>query len=222
MNRYLLFLLLILLSITNHSCDDDGNCIDGVGPIITETLELEPFTKISLEGSMNLIISQGDKQQVLVTGHENIIPLIGTEIEDGEWEIVLGEDCIRNFELTIEIELPNIEKIELEGSGNIDIGPITTVEDKLSIYLEGSGNIASTGNSTIDELEIELDGSGNIDVYTIDSRICDIKLEGSGNIYVSVEETLKVDLTGSGNIHFRGDPTIDSSISGSGNVIDDN
>jgi len=63
------------------SCSNN-NCIKENNDIITEALDVKDFKNIVLAGTANVVISQGETQEVKVTGTTNIIRSIKTDVYD--------------------------------------------------------------------------------------------------------------------------------------------
>ena len=237
--------ILLLTSVFMASCtkEDTNPCIQGEGAIVTRTLSVTNFSGIDLAGASNVTISQGTEQQVIATGHSNIIDLVSTSVSGDVWSIRLVDGCYDNYELSFQITVPNIEDIVLSGSGNIVVNDFTDQGD-LAVVVSGSGNIdfdsfdgcenasfSISGSGQIRGLEdfadlknlnIVISGSGNFNGFPIETENCMITISGSGNCEVSVRDELIITISGSGNVFYKGMPIISSTITGSGEVIDAN
>jgi hypothetical protein len=234
---------IILLSFLLTSCDKDELCKGGNNVIETNTLSVPSFRGIDFKIAGNVNISQGNTQEVSVTGDANIIENIDTDISGGVWDIDFGSDCFDHYDLTVNITTPNIEELVLSGSGNITLNNFTGQGD-LSLEISGSGKINLDEFVGCEDLSIKINGSGTIhtnsefpDLKNIDIRIsgsgdyegfpistdeCNINISGSGNCEVFVRERLDVKISGSGNVFYKGSPTVSTDISSSGSVIDAN
>jgi hypothetical protein len=244
MKRIYSYLVVLSLStILFSSCFKDIFCVDGRGETITEELTLDEFNGVELQEAARVTIIQGDVQKVNVTGKENIIDRLQTDVEGGIWEIDLGRECFNNLDLDIEITIPLLTEVHLSGSGRIEVGNFINQEN-LDISVTGSGEItlgsfsgtedvdvriAASGEVLINEafpdlrtMNIELTASGVFDGYEMATDVLDARISGSGRIYTTVRESMNVRITGSGNLHYKGNPLIDANITGSGKIIDEN
>jgi len=226
------------------SCDILEDCIDGKGNITTKTLALSSFEGIDFAIAGDVIISQGNVQSVLATGHPNIINDLKKKIVSGDvWVIEFDEDCYDKYELTLHITVPSISDISLSGSGTIQISNFFD-QNNLSLDISGSGDIdlntfsgtekltvdisgsgAITGNNELvdlSHLDINISGSGKYNGFPIITDDCSIRISGSGNCYVNVIDNLDINISGSGNIYYKGNPTININNSGSGSIINSN
>lgn len=218
--------------------DDWGNCVDGNGGIVTETLYVDGFTGVRLEMSADVRITQGDEWEVTVEGKENIIEEIDTDVNGGIWEIDTDR-CVTDVDyLRINITMPTIDYLKVSGSGDI-VGDNVFEGNDIDIIVSGSGDIdvaldmnevnsrvSGSGEITMegitDELECRVSGSGDVSAFDLEASRADITVSGSGDVDVWVIDYLEVSISGSGDVSYRGYPTIDASISGSGDLNDAN
>ena len=239
----LFILLLGILAIPSCNDDDGNDCINGIGAIETRTIAVDDFTGINLLGSDNVNIQQGPIQIVEATGHPNIIDRLESDVTAGTWNIKLQDGCYNNYQLSITITLPLIEKIVITGSGNVDVEHFTEQSD-LNLEIIGSGNmllksftgaqnanvsIIGSGNVfgtfdfiDLENLNISIVGSGNFLGFPMRTEVCTINIAGSGDCEVYVYDELNVTIDGSGDVRYQGNPVINTNIRGSGNVINAN
>jgi hypothetical protein len=191
---------IIIATILTQSCTKEYSRIDGIGPISTETLMLQDFSGIDMDGADEVIISFGTEQKVEVTGHPNIINRIKTDVTNGIWYMELEHGNYGLYELTYYITLPTIEKISNTGSANV-----TIVDPMVQNYME-----------------VILNGSGSLFGFPLQAESCQVDITGSGNCEITANQHLDVSIDGSGSVFYKGNPTIMEDISGSGRVTDAN
>lgn len=237
------FLAILFTSLFLAACNKENTCIHGQGAITTKTLSVAGFTGIDLAGASNVTISQGATQQVIATGHPNIIDLVDTDVSNNIWSITLKDGCYKNYELSFEITVPNIKDIDISGSGNIIVNDFSNQGDlaidisgsgeitlnafdgaeNLSVDISGSGSVEGNADfSDLKTLDISINGSGNYIGFPIQTDNCEVNISGSGNCSVYVRDMLDVKISGSGNVLYKGNPIITSKITGSGSVINAN
>jgi autotransporter translocation and assembly factor TamB len=242
----LLFFTLALASLGFSGCfididDDDGifGCIDADGPITSVELELDDFEKLELAMDAQVILTQGDVQEVTFEGKSDILDELNLDIRsNGTW-IIRTNDCVRDVDdLTFYITTPYLERIELTSSGDIrstntllsdDIDIRSTGSGEINIALEaddtevdlsGSGDVYIEGEA--DELNLTITGSGDFEGFDFACNRVDVRISGSGDAEVRANDALRVRISGSGDVLYRGQPTIDVTITGSGELIDAN
>jgi hypothetical protein len=230
---------LSLVGLTLSSCTGDGICTSGDGNKETVTFHLDDFSALDLAESGIVTISQGDVQKVTVTGDGNIIDLLETDVRNGVWTVELENGCYRDYDLKIDITIPDLHSIFLSGSGKIYVNAFDK-QPNLDISISGSGKvelerfqdtrnldvrISGSGDvigydkfDVLKNLDIRISGSGNYDAYPLETKNADIKISGSGDCYTAVNNTLDVSISGSGRVRYHGNPTVNKNITGSGSV----
>lgn len=189
-----------------------GNGIQKVVPMIPH-----PFRQLKTEGCIDVNFVIFHENAIQVIADENIIDLI--KIEYSGDKLTVGFKDNISFEtqglLQVNIVNPFLDKVELSGSGEINVKGLD--QDVFSAILSGSGNMDLAG--TADSADVALHGSGNID--SMDLRACKLvaNLHGSGNIEATATNAAHVKLYGSGNIKIYGNPPIqESNCNGSGKI----
>lgn len=246
-SKKIILLLALIATITFTACDDDidfgTDCINGEGPIVTQTLTLPDFNGVGLSIAGNVVISQGATQEVRAIGQQNIIEDLKTTVTDDIWTITFENDCYNNYDLTIEITVPNINIVNISGSGDVTINDFSN-QNALEIGITGSGNMtlnqfegienfrstltgsgvftANEDISTLDNMTIISSGSGQFFGFEISSNNCSVNSTGSGTTEITAIESLNVVITGSGTVSYKGSPDITQNITGSGRLIDAN
>ena len=200
--KHLFFLAIAILSIAMTSCTEK---IVGEGPIITETLNIDEFSKFTLASSFDVHIEQGNEQTVIAEGHENIINRLITTISNDRFTADLENGNYKNIQLKLFITTPLLSEIKSDASGDIEITSMNL--DNLSIMVAGSGNITVENDINItQQTNLESDGSGNINIETLTTNALNAQVQGSGNIEVESGSTDELDVLvdGSGNVKLFG------------------
>ena len=214
------------------SCDPD--CIDGSGPVKSESRNVGSFNGVKLGISAELRVDQTSAQECSIQAQSNVLSVIETRIVDGTLNIN-SNTCFGSTEpIIIIIKNPEITKFIVNGSGSIKStgkitgdhlefgvngsGSIIADVDGNQIYggLKGSGEIALKG--TAKEQFVKLSGSGKYNAPELATVKSDVNLDGSGELSVFAIEKLNANLSGSGNIYYKGSPRTSMNVQGSGSV----
>lgn len=236
MNRIKLIISLILICFLGVSCTLWGDCIEGKGPIIEKELVLDNFSRIELSGSPTVYVKQAANQKIRIKAQANLIELLNKEVSNEEWEVTFKKNCVKikqSFEIYIEI--PNIDELEINGSGEI-ISQGVLQADKIELNIHGSGGInadldvkslnteiAGSGDiklqGTASNHKVQINGSGNVAALDLVSDQVGVDINGSGDVKVNVSTSLDVDINGSGDVDYIGTATkISSDVNGSGEL----
>ncbi|MEM1326011.1 MAG: head GIN domain-containing protein [Bacteroidota bacterium] len=228
-------LTLTFLTLTIFSCELDEICEKGDGATVSRTLELDAFHSIVIDNAANVFLSQGDRQKVVVEAQDNIIDLLDLDIDNETWTIDFTRNCVRDFkDLNIYITLPDIQRLTIDGSGNL-VGETVFVVDDLSLVIDGSGDMDIAAE--VEELNTRIQGSGDvklegfaniarffvrgsgdISAFNLEAKDVDVEIRGSGDVEVFATDFLKVDIDGSGDVFYKGEPEITLRVDGSGEL----
>lgn len=187
----------VLAAVVLPSCSETTFQIEGEGPVVTEILDIEDFTSISMSGVDDLILTQGSEQSVVVKGQANIISRIEKEVVNGTWYMELENGNYGQYELTYYVTVPVVEVLTNTGNGNV------TVNDS---WLQ-------------ENFILNLNGNGSFSGYSFSVKSCEVNITGTGNCEISVDEVLDVTIDGTGNVYYMGFPSVYSDIAGTGSVI---
>lgn len=232
-----LTLAAIAVALCFNSCVKD--VINGSGPVVTEQRTVSNFTAIDLLLKATVNYTESDQFLVQISGQQNVLNEIITEVENSRLEIRLpwNTNLISYDAITINISAPAVSDFSvsgsgiifsadtlnvlnsdfnISGSGKIDIAAIQT--NDIDARISGSGDLyIRSGSSTTSGTSIS--GSGNADISKVLSETVKTNTSGSGDTRVHATKILDVQISGSGKVYYSGNPAISSDISGSGRLI---
>ena len=209
-------ILIAVLVVSLTGCFKDH--LIGSGSIVSENRTFTSnFKEIRIEGSMNVLVKQGDSMRVVAKDFGNIIPYLETKIV-GNTLVIKYEDkaWVSNSAGEVTVTLPTLTNVELTGSGDVGtIGHFNFTD--LSLLISGSGDFSFVG--ACKNLNAKISGSGDIRAFDLPTEAINARISGSGNMQLNVSRTLDATISGSGDIIYKGTPTtVTKSISGSGSV----
>ena len=201
-----------------------------------ETRAATGFTAIGLTAPVNVDLTQGDVEGLVVEGDQAALADLETVVEGGTLKIrtrsrkaVPGMSKVRvhvraktidalRISGSGDINAPTLRaptlKIAVSGSGDLRIGELdaTTVD----VSVAGSGDVLVGGKA--DTLSTSIAGSGDVNAGKLAARTAKVSIAGSGDVTLWAREQLSVSVVGSGDVHFYGDPEVKRSILGTGSV----
>ena len=210
----------------------------------TEVREVGSFHSLSSSLPCTVYLSQGDKQEVRVESTEELAPKVLTTVENGTLKLKLEEGRYSKMVLRMVITVPDIESIELRGSGSLVHEGILQASKDLSVRVSGSGDIrlgaiackafdahiSGSGHARIQgeaavdgDMDLSTRGSGDIDMESVTATgNASVRTSGSGHIRlreVAVDGDMDLKTSGSGDIFVNGScHDVTASSSGSGNI----
>lgn len=197
-----------------------------------------PFTKIENNGSWDVEITKGSKDEVRLESSGFDLSKVITEVDDDKLEIKLVKGNHNNVNIKVYITVRELEAVGNGGSGDMKLnsdfgansfniglsgsGSITAKNinaEKLSVGMSGSGKVIIAGGQA-DEANIGQSGSGDLEAINFTAEDVKIGKSGSGDASIGVTDSFTVGSSGSGNIYYRGNPDKQSiGISGSTKLI---
>lgn len=193
--------------------------IKGDGRTVTETRSVPAFVSVETHYDIKANIVYGTLQEVKVTGYENLLSILDTEVRDGVLKLKYNDryNTIRNGNVVFNITIPSVEKATIHGSNNIELSGFPDLQG-FEGRIHGSGNI-KVSNSIAQTAKLLIYGSGRIDAQGLQTKSTEASIFGSGNVFVTVSDHLDAKIYGSGNINYWGNPAVQTEMHGSGRVI---
>jgi hypothetical protein len=205
------------------------------GDTRTEDRDIDDASSVVLRTGGDVDIRLGDEPALTVTGGENVLERLVTEVDDGRLVIAIrrGPIIVGDRDLRIDVTVTSLESVVIDGSGAItaefdaddvsmqitgsgDIEADDLAASSVRAGISGSGDIDLSGRT--DSLVTEVSGSGDIDASDLEAGTAQVVVSGSGNVSVNARDELDVTISGSGNVRYSGRPQVRSSISGSGDL----
>ena len=118
----------------------------GEGDVQTEIRDLPPFTRVSVAAGMKIIVGEKAEQQVKVAAQPNILPLIKTEVVDGQLIVTLeaGEGVTTTKPMSLTVELPVLESLALSAGS---VGYLEHTGDRLNVDVSGGAELTGIGTT---------------------------------------------------------------------------
>lgn len=196
-----------------------------------ETREVDFFDKISVAGPFKIELVKGEQTTLNLKG-ENL-KNVKTEVEGNTLKISCDGNCTQ---VDIRVQIPEIYKMEIAGSGiimsednfggekNLELivagsGIIKTgvAAESSAASIAGSGKINCTGNSV--NTTVDIAGSGFFEGSQFKNQQVKVNIAGSGIAAVNASESAIVDIAGSGSVDVYGNPKkMKKNVEGSGKV----
>ncbi|UII33008.1 DUF2807 domain-containing protein [Fulvivirga ulvae] len=186
----------------------------------SEIRELSSFNQLSFSTAGKVYLTQGSNQKVELKGSKEVLEKIETEVRGGR--LIIKKESSGWFswsddgDLEVYITIPEIEEINISGSGKI-YGKNTIKAGDMEISVSGSGSVNL--NATVSDLDLSISGSGEISLEGT-ARYVDLSISGSGSLGAEdlKSDSYKIKISGSGSCKVFAEKSIDASISGSGSV----
>jgi hypothetical protein len=203
----------------------DRGTIKGNGKTSTVSRNLPSFTKVHTKGRLTVFLSQGGNTQLKINADENLIPLVKSEVENGELELRLTKKIGSGEKVEVYLTADsNLNEIEIEGRSQLET-PSEISGDKLTVkttaggrgklqvkYRElfneshAGGNLTLLGVSNIATFIFTSGGVLNAEELTVDEA----KAEGSSGAlaHINVKKELDIEVSSGANLSYKGNARI--------------
>lgn len=240
--KKLLYILTIVFAFGCNS-EDAPDCLKSAGERVTRTVVLADFDQLYINNDFNVLITQGDVQNVAVTIGENLFKEIDFEVIEGELHITNHISCrwVRKYDFpTINITVPIISKIEITGGSVIQTvgGPLNVPSIELrsqdcngDFYMDINSNDLIVWSNEISNFILTgqvynltvsfTSGDGLFKGDNLLTTNATVFHNGTNTITVNVSNELKGNINSTGNLKYVGNVpvTIDVKENGRGHLI---
>ncbi|MBA3898699.1 MAG: DUF2807 domain-containing protein [Bacteroidetes bacterium] len=218
----LLFVTWFIVSAKLHENTSNTSVLSGLS--VTESRELEPFSKLTVKGRFDVILIQGDFHKLELAGDENLLPEVVTEISEGELTIKLnsnysGKERIKLLLQMNEIEALNFSAGTLFSTGNVISGEKLALksssgsEGEISLNYKKLNSESSAGSSlklegSVDYLEISSSSGSVVEAGNLISKTCKVKSSAGSVVNVFANEEISATISSGGSLTYAGEPAI--------------
>lgn len=188
--------------------------VKGSGSSKTEAREAGKFSAIEVGGAVTLDVTVGRSPSVQVSGDDNIVPLIKTEIQGDRLVVQSTKPYRTKLPLKVTVSMPVLTLVSLSGAAKLTVRGVAG--DSLQVKLNGAAKATLEG--TIGKLELTGSGACDVDAAELHAGSAMVEISGAGKADVSVVEKLMVKISGAGKVRYKGKPQVTKEIDGVGKV----
>jgi len=216
----------------------------GRGKATTKTLQLSNFNQLDISASLhaNVTVKEGEAFSVSLSGYENIVNEIKSEIKDSTLRVFTEDDLDLGLKNNTElvITMPALRNLSLSGAPDIDVHGYIHASD-FNIDLSGAGNINidsfSVNNFTADlsgaaklkisgaaatNGNIDISGAGAVNAFGLHCDSATVDISGAGKCDIYAVKLLQANISGIGKISYKGYPQLVKDITGAGTLANAN
>lgn len=221
------FIILGFILISLASCRNEFflGCIDSEGDVETREFDYGTFDQLSIGVSSTVELIQSENNSVTITAATNILDRIDLDSEKSGNSLSLeinGCTRINNDEVTIVVEMKDIQSLGISGDAILENEGILTNMENLDLRISGDGEMTiafdeldkiKTSISGDGELEISgiaqeyiinVSGDGLVEAEDLITTELEIKTSGSSTVYAHVLELIDIQTSGSPFIEVSG------------------
>lgn len=203
----------------------------------TETRNPGSFSQVHSGGSWDVILVEGNKEEVKIEARGVDLSKVKTEIDGDVLRLGLVNGNYNNVSLKFYVTYKSLEGVKCSGSGKMTVKS-DIVADDFYIGLSGSGDIILQGlkandletsisgsakvtieSGSVNEAEIKQSGSGDFVAETLAIKELFVSKSGSGSTLVGDLGMVSLHASGSGDVVYSGSPRMgEIKVSGSSSI----
>ncbi len=203
----------------------------------TRTYQVQPFTKIYLEGAYKVILEQGSQSGLRIKTDEDNFRYIDVQSDAQSLNLKVTKKHFDFGELILYITFKDLEKLVIEGGINLETKGYIDLKD-FYLHVEGGasiemnvkadhfkligqGGVKFELDGIVNELDASIAGAGYLNALDLKAKKANFKIEGVGAGSVYATDVLNATISGVGKIRYKGDPQVYKKIEGIGLVSRD-
>lgn len=212
-----------------------GPSIKGNGNVVEQNRNLGSFDEVKASRGMNVYITQGDIEKVVVEADENLLDAIETKIERNTLVVTTSKNIRKSTSKKVFVTVSEINGITSTAGSNVysenqlkaknlelstSAGSNMRLDvdaGKLNVSASSGSNIKLEGHSK--EFAGKASSGSNIKAEDLTVDECEARASSGANIWINVREKLDGHASSGGNIFYSGNPkSMNTESSSGGNV----
>jgi hypothetical protein len=169
---------------------------------VNENRDLKKFTRILIEGALDLSVEAGKKQNVQVTTEPSHMKRVTTEIKGDTLVISMEGRRWRNANVLVSITMQTLDGLTVEGA--VDAELLNIDSKNFAIEIDGAADIAINGKCG--SADFEINGAGDLDAENFRCENVAITINGAGDVEAYASVSVEAEINGVGDIDVYGNP----------------
>lgn len=218
--------LLFVTALLTTSCNFDmsWNSVRGNGNVTTQERPVtEDFSVVRGSAGLNVYLTAGDENKIVVEADENLMEVIETEIIDGKLKIGTNQNISRSKAQKVHVTYVQLDGVEASSGADV-IGNSVIKSEYLSLRsssgadlevdviakdlyadVSSGADLKVSGRAT--KLKAEASSGSDLKARDLEVKICEAKASSGADIVVNVSEEMVGKASSGGDIKYYGNPT---------------
>jgi len=196
-NKIVQVLLVLFTLFTSCVSSQSFLPIKGSGMPVDKNISVSGFNGIDVSGGFDVILVQGNSEELILTVQENLFEYITAKVDQGILKIYTENNLQPTKPMKARISFKNLRDLKVSGGGDIICETDINVPE-LSVNVSGGGDIATVLNT--EKLNCDISGGGDV---KIDGNVKNygLKMSGGGNIRSEINAgMIDCEISGGGDI----------------------
>lgn len=194
--------------------------------LVTQRREVAGFTKITIEGNLQVYIKQGTKYKLKVEANEELVKNIKTTVQENMLQIYTEKMpwSLQNKIVRVYIVTPKLEYLAAKGLSDIWMEN-EFKSPHFTLIAERASNIEASIDSKLvkcivknsadvnisgfaDTFQVNVQNSGDLKAYKLKAGVCNVEVSGSGNVDLFVTKEMAAHVSESADLEYKGNPIV--------------
>lgn len=180
-----------------------GPRLHGNGVEATQTRSVDEFHSLAVHDSFDVRVQVGQPASVSLSGDENLLEHVATEVEDGTLCIAIDRDYSSGLDLEVRITVPDLRAFTCSGAVDAKLAGIE--RDAFALSASGDCDVAAQGR--VGRLTLQSSGTSDLRLFDLEAREVVLGTSGDTDVQISVADRLQATLSGNSDVRYRGAPS---------------
>lgn len=184
----------------------------------SEERELAEFERISVSNAISATLTKGEVNSVTVSGDDNVVPLVLTEVGDGTLTVRFKDNTSVTTKTPLKVEI--VAKawpagLDLSGASRLETADFEG--EKLQVEVSGASRITLTGK--VARLTVEASGASSAELSGLAAKTAQVDASGASTIEVQASQSIQGEASGASRVtHSGGASNVNVESSGASTV----
>jgi len=183
-------------------CSFGNSAVPGSGTPKTELRLASGFTVVAVSGAINVDVGTAREARVEISGDDNLVPLIKTEVKGDRLTIANHTSFKPKVPMVIRVAVPQLTELVVSGASSVVLHDVHG--DNLKLGIDGASRLRADG--AVHQLTIEVDGASQADLDQLTVERTMAEVAGASEAEIAVFKALDAHVSGASTLSYRGDP----------------
>lgn len=179
--------------------------LQGSGNVVTETRSISAIEEVEICCGMNLVLTQGEQEQLILEAEDNVMPEIET-IVDGRKLVVRFHS---NFSLLrlrlhrpviVRLQMKTVHRVAVSGGGSLETEQLNS--DQFALEFSG-GSHGQIGNLQTTSASLVTNGGGEVTIDRLTSDTLTVEINGGGHVTIGAGSAGAQQVQANGGSHYN-------------------
>lgn len=178
--------------------------IGGSGVAAESVRSVPAFSQVTVEHFLEADVTIGGASRVVVSGDDNLVPLVVTTVVDGQ--LVIGVQGDRDLApvqpLRVQVDAPALAAIAASGFGTLHASGLAG--DALTIGSSGGGDVTAAG--ACHALTVDVNGGAALDAGALTAATASVHVDANAHATITATEAVTGSVGANSSLHVLGNP----------------